>query len=98
MYLLKEFKQRVSNEMSNCRFCLTTQYITVDLAKDCFEVAQAMLNNFRAIKEEGGFKMDDPSLVAKTETDLMFWADSARSIYDGILITDTLFKEWGINN
>ena len=33
--------------------------MTEDLAKDCFEVALAMLENFLTIKKEGGFKNDD---------------------------------------
>lgn len=93
---IKEFSKQVREQMTNCKERITTKNMTVDLAKDCFEVAQAMLENFLTIKKEGGFKNDDYRLVDKTEKDLVFWADAARSIYDGISITTILFKEWQI--
>lgn len=81
---LKDFITQVTTEMTNCRYCLTKQNITVDLAKDCYETAQAMLSNFRAIKEEGGFKNDDTRLIDALEKNLVIWADSSKELWDGI--------------
>lgn len=81
---LKDFITQLTTEMTNCRGRLTKQNITVYLAKDCFETAQAMLNNFRAIKEEGGFKNDDTRLIDGLEKNLVIWAESSKELWDGI--------------
>jgi len=82
--------------MTNCKLCIGNQSMTVDLAKDCFEIAQAMLNNFRAIKEEGDFKNDDPRLVDELEKNLVFWTDSSKELWDGFSGISLVFRNCNI--
>lgn len=93
---LTEFTEQVKEQLSNTKYCLTAQTMTVDLAKDCFEVANAMLNNFRAIKEEGGFNRDEPRLVDELEKSLVFWTDSAKELWDGISGFSLVCRNWGL--
>lgn len=72
------FKEQVKNEMANCRYCMETQPMTIDLAKDMFEVANAMKNNYEAIKAESGKK--DINLEALLDT----WLDYSRGILENI--------------
>jgi len=94
--ILKHLSSAVKEQMANCKFCIDSQKMTVDLAKDCFEIAQAMLNNFRAIKEEGDFKNDDPRLVDELEKNLVFWTDSSKELWDGFSGISLVFRNCNI--
>ena len=72
------FTEQVKNEMANCRYCMEAQPMTRDLAKDCFEVAQTMKNNYEAIKAESG--KEDTRLESMLED----WCNYSKKIYQNV--------------
>ena len=93
---LKDFSQRVKNEMTTCRYCIDTQVMTPDLAKDCLEVANAMYNNFKAIKAEGGFRNEESRDIETLENTLEDWVDFSKNLFHGVYGLSNLWCGCGI--
>lgn len=83
------FKERVKNEMANCRYRMETQPMSKDLAKVCFEAANAMIGNYQAIKAESG--KEDVGLQLMLED----WYNYSKGILQNI---NSLINMWNVFN